>query len=364
MPLLSWDTRGTAHAEFLEAWATTLSQATHAHFGFDLRYLKWEAEHGRHAIAAVVRDDGRQGAFILRREHGVLRSGLPWRWQMVLASPDRPEGVGLRSEDVDWLLQHVRTITGRQRFECFAPALASDAGARFPGGATIIRDLRMSDAQILASFDVNKRRAVKRAIREGFEVIEPADAESMHAFSRLQVETERRRGQKSIEVEDPAPGEAWREWELPWMWLLVAVRQGRIEGGSGYGVFPGGMVDYRANASTEPALKLGVNVLLAYEALRRGRDRGHRWMNWGGANAFKHELGGELVPLHRWIGGDWRWLARHRLSWTVQRARALMVRKARERADAPPGGAIPRTEATPIESPPAPAKPSRPRKSA
>jgi hypothetical protein len=52
----------------------------------------------------------------------------------------------------------------------------------------------------------------------------------------------------------------------------LAGREGAIEAGSGFGRYPGGKIDYRANNSSVEAKRLGANALLAFEALRRSRD--------------------------------------------------------------------------------------------
>jgi len=73
----------------------------------------------------------------------------------------------------------------------------------------------------------------------------------------------------------------------------LAGREGAIEAGSGFGRYAGGMIDYRANGSSVEAKRLGANGLLAFEALCRARDLGHRWMNWRGVTIC--QLGGERV---------------------------------------------------------------------
>lgn len=165
--------------------------------------------------------------------------------------------------------------------------------------------------------------------------------EEMAAFHRLQGETERRRGNAGEETPvSPAPGESWREWELPWMWLLVAVRDGVVEAGSGFGMRPHGALDYRTNASTLEAKRSGANVLLAIEALRRGRDRGCHWMNWGGVTEFKREMGGERVEVTCRLGGGAMWSVNNHVTALVRGAQPKLaawwrsVRSARKKEPA------------------------------
>jgi hypothetical protein len=134
----------------------------------------------------------------------------------------------------------------------------------------------------------------------------------------------------------PEPGEVWREWELPWMWLLVAKQGGVVRAGSGFGLWPGGSLDYRTNASDAEGMKGGANILLAWEAMRRGRDAGHRWVNWGGATRFKLDLGGECLTVHSWLGGGPLWQVPNRLevAWEGLQERGANWLRARRRKEA------------------------------
>jgi hypothetical protein len=186
--------------------------------------------------------------------------------------------------------------------------------------------------------DGDKRRTIAKARKAGWIVREAREADTFRAFAALQQAAERRRG-GNVEAlpEAPAPGESWREWELPWMGLLVAERDGALEAGSGFGWVPGGMLDYRANASSERGRREGANVLLAFEAMRLGRDRGLRWINWGGATLFKRDFGGTLVPVTCRLGGGAAWAIPNRVQTSLRRARpraAALLKRLRRRGSA------------------------------
>ena len=66
-----------------------------------------------------------------------------------------------------------------------------------------------------------------------------------------------------------------------------------------------------------------MNALLAWEALRRGRDQGCRWMNWREATEFKRELGGERVEVACRLGGG--------VVWALPNAAVVAWRRARRR---------------------------------
>ena len=86
----------------------------------------------------------------------------------------------------------------------------------------------------------------------------------------------------------------------------------------------------------------GANVQLAWEALRRGREAGHRWMNWGGATHFKKDLGGARVEISCWLGGAMSLrervtaaMAHEQRALQCQRQPLLAERTTRFRADFP-----------------------------
>ncbi|HYM80507.1 MAG TPA: hypothetical protein VEY91_03725 [Candidatus Limnocylindria bacterium] len=323
MQLTSWCTREALDPGFERAWRECLSRSPHAHFGLSVEHLRWQAAHGRAATAMRAEEGGRCAALVIRDEGPWRACGWPWRWEAVIGDPARDRAEGMSPEELDWVFGIAQRMSRGRRLRCFLPVAP---GGRTPGylaGSTLLRRLEGTDAELLKTMDVNKRGAVKRAVREGFTVERATRPEQYLAFARLQRETERRRGDDCGPIPDtlPLPGESWREWEHPWMMLLIVMRAGTIEGGSGFGVYPGATVDYRANASTLDAKRLGANVLLAYEGLRQGRDLGCRWMNWGGATVFKRELGGERVDLHCRLGGGAVWALPNQLTHSLNLAR-------------------------------------------
>jgi hypothetical protein len=322
MDLRPWNSATTLDPGFASAWRERLARSAHAHFAMDLRFLEWEARHGRGSLAVLAEDGERRAALVMREEGVACVSGWPWRWGAVLEAPEAP-AAGLSPADCDWFFGLASRVAGARRLRCYLPVAGGGSATGYLAGSTLMRSLGHDDDEFLRAMDGDKRRAVKRARREGFEVVRATTHDEFKAFARLQRETERRRGTSSAEIDDelPAPGESWREWEHPWMMLLLVVRGGVVEAGSGYGIHPGGLVDYRANASTPEGKKLGGNALLAFEALRHGRELGCRWMNWGGATTFKRDLGGERVDLYGRLGGGVVWALPNQVSLTIHRAR-------------------------------------------
>jgi hypothetical protein len=161
----------------------------------------------------------------------------------------------------------------------------------------------------------------------------------------VQRETDRRHGAEPLDGPQdlPGPGERWREWELPWMWLLVARRDGAIGSGFGFALGAGHVLESRAAGSTRAALRIGAFVLLAHEAARRARARGYRWLNWGGDTFFKRDVSGRLghrVDLHCWLGGGLRWVIPNRAEAGlkgVRRAAGLAAQLLRPPSGGPPG---------------------------
>jgi hypothetical protein len=338
MKIETWDTRRPLDPGFERDWLATLARCPNANFTLDPRLIAWEAKHGRQALAVSVTDGARAAALVLRVERAGLVSGWPWRWQAVIEDPARSAAAGLDAEECAWLFERARVIAGGRRLRCFLPVAVPARRGGFFAGATLLRNLQEDDEGLLRHIDVNKRRAVKRALREGWVVRPAAGPEELRAFVEILREMELARGKQvpPLPAAVPEPGEGWREWELPWMWVLVAVRDGAVGAGSGYGFTPGGTVEYRANGSSGEARKAGVNALLAYEAMRRGREHGCRWMNWGGVTEFKRELGGERIEVTCRLGGG--------VAWALPNAATVAWRQARHRLPAIARALKPRKE--------------------
>jgi hypothetical protein len=200
------------------------------------------------------------------------------------------------------------------------------------------------DAELLAAMQPSKRRMIRRAEQAGYRVRDARSLEDFLRFAHLQRETKRRIGVPAPPVNtNPGPGEGWREWDLPWMWLLLAERDGVVESGLGDGLCPGGTLEARAGASTLRARRDGVFALLSLEEARRGRALGYRWINLGGDTPFKREMAGRLatrVTLACWLGGPgwWTWSARAGLVW--RRAAARVGRLARDVRSRVAAGAV------------------------
>lgn len=329
-----WSTRDPLPTAFAEAWRARMSRAPHGNFSMQLPYLEWEGKHGQHALAVLVDEGQRAGAVVLREQAGEWHSGWPWRWQCVIEDPSRDGRVGVTPEEARWLFERACVAAGGKRLRFFAPYPPAGNRPGFMAGGTLVQLLEHDDKSVLMAMDPTKRRTVRRARESGCEVVEATTPELWKAFAEVQVETKRRHGEiVDNVVDDPAPGEFWREWELPWMWLLVAVREGRVVSGFGLGLSPGGMVEGRTSATGEEGRKIGAFPLLVYEASIRARDRGYRWHNNGGDTFFKRDMLGKLaerVEMHCWLGGGALWtLPNHGEAWgraTARRARRLQKR--------------------------------------
>ncbi len=324
MSLFAWSTRDPLDPDFESAWLASLSRSSRAHFGLDPRYLQWESNHGRHSLAALVCGIGCRGGLVLRDVRGQLECGLPWRWSLFVEGAEAPAP---STPDARWLLRHAQSLAECRRLRCFVPGPPAGPDC-YRAGRTLVRRIDATDDELMRSLHADKRRMVRRASAAGYRVVEADSLASMREFARVQRETERRRGAglDRESAEPPAPGESWREWEHAWMWLLVAVRDGRVEAGSGFGRYPGASIDYRANASTERAKRDGANVLLAWEAMRRGRDQGYRWMNWCGLNTFKLQLGGDPIDVACQLSGGLAWGIPNLATLAYRRSRSAVSR--------------------------------------
>ena len=310
-----WDTHEPLPSGFRDAWDSALRSSPHAHFAVDLEYLRWEASRDRHARALLIEGAGRRGAIVQRRLEGRWVSGWPWRWQVLMCDADPASPLGMTAAEAHWLHTHAARVAGTSDVVTHLPHAPARGIAGWPAGATIVQDLGRTDEEIIEGMEPSKRRLLRRARSHQLEVAAVPSAGDARAFHRLQQVWKERMRLPS----EPTPerversGDSWREWELPWMWLLVARHEGEVVAGLGSGVRSPGTLQARAAASTLAARKLGATVLLGYEEVRRGRDLGHRWLNHGGDTPFKREMSGRLgrsIRVYGWIGG-----ARSRAWW-------------------------------------------------
>lgn len=283
--------------------------------------------------------EGRAGAMVLREEPDGLTCGWPWRSHAVLEDEGRAPAPALTPEEGAWFRAVAERLAGNRRLKCYLPGRPGGAG--FHAGTTCLNSLVQSEEELLRGLRPDKRRRIRRVTEQGYTVVEADSLEQFRAFAELQRETDSRRGTSSGEpLEDsPDSGESWREWELPWMKLLVAVKDGRVEAGSGFGFLPGCTIDYRTNASSELGKKDGANILLGWEGLRRGRERGLKWLNWAGATRFKLDHGARPVEMGCVLGGGWAWTVPNQVTTSLQLARPRLVELVRSlRARVPGGG--------------------------
>lgn len=331
MSVIQWNTRQPLPAEFGQAWHERLARIPHAHFAVGLEYLIDEARQGCHARLLLIEEGGTRGAMVLREEGMELVSGWPWRWQAMVEGADPADPRGMSVEQSEWLWQRAQEQARGQRLRFHLPTRALNGTPWFQAGNTYYQPLDKGENDLWMGMDGAKRRMVKKAKAQGFTIVEARDLELLRQFSRLPREDERATAAAG-EGELPAEGKGWREWELPWMWLLVAVRNGAVEAGSGFGLYPGASIDYRTNASVAVAKKDGANVLLAWEAMRLSHERGLRWINWGGATRFKQEFGGTKIEVDCRLGGGPAWWLPNLVDVSSRHARVRIGTWAKKRA--------------------------------
>ena len=326
-----WDTREPLPFGFRDAWEAAIGPSPHAHFALDLDYLLWEGSRDRHARALLFEGAGRRGAMVQRRADGRWVSGWPWRWQALMCDADPASPLGMTAADASWLHEQAARIADSADFVTHLPHAPARGRAGWMAGATVVQDLVRSDEELFEGMEPSKRRLLRRARTHQLEVAAlPAD-EDARAFHRLQQQWKSRMRLPSEPTPERVelPGDSWREWELPWMWLLVARQDGEVVAGVGSGIRRRGTLQGRAAASTLEARRLGATVLLGHEEARLGRDRGHRWFNHGGDTPFKREMSGRLgrsIRVYGWIGGSRSRTWWHRGEAVLRNARPAFAR--------------------------------------
>lgn len=305
--IAAWDTREPLAPVFRAAWEGALRDSAHAHFALGIDFLLGEAERQRHTRALLIEGGGRRGLLVQRRSGRRWVSGWPWRWQALVCDADPHSPLGMTAADAAWLHESACRYNGDHELLTYLPHAPVRPAAGWRAGSTVLQELQHSDEALFESMEPSKRRLVRRARSHDFEVAAAASDAERRAFHGIQQESKSRLGLPVETTPDRVarPGESWREWELPWMWLLVVRRHGEVQAGVGSGVRPGGVMQGRTAAARLEARRLGATALLGYEESRRGRDLGHRWFNHGGDTPFKREMSGRFgrrIRVFGWLG--------------------------------------------------------------
>jgi len=159
----------------------------------------------------------------------------------------------------------------------------------------VMLDLSRGPDALFRKFSENKRRNIKRAIKNGVSVEPANNPAEVSAYYSICVEWSRRKGL-------PIPGEeefhqtiALRNNRL----LLFAHHAGKIIAGVVIRFSPQGVMEYAANSSLQNALHLRPNDLLHWRAIEWGCGEGMTHYSLGGAHLFLRKFGGEIVPITR-----------------------------------------------------------------
>ncbi len=329
MNLERGSTRTPLSPAFRSQWLDWTARAPLANFSTRIDHAEHEAVRDRHAVLVLCEHHRRRVALVMREVDGELHCGWPWRWQAVICDPSAQRGPGPDAAEASTMFEVARSAADGARLRMHLPA---DPGTRVSGyrtGVTIIQRIDVGDEELLDSMEPSKRRMYRKALREGFQVRLADRPEDHRRYGELDRAAARLRGEASEEPGgDPGPGDRWREWELPWMRLIAAEREGRIEAFVGDGVAPSAMVDGRSAVTTPEARKAGVMALICHEEVRHLRDQGHRWLNHGGDTVFKREVAGRLgtsLEMFSWLGGGRRHLLANQAESAIARARRAVV---------------------------------------
>jgi len=327
--LQTWSTPSTPHASFIAAWEDVIRAGRSAHFAYRPDYLAWEAKHSHVAEAAIVDGGPHHGAILLEREGPGWICGRPWRTGALVGREPAPRSpIDLTREEAEWLFRAATQLANGRRLRMYLPYEPPAGVPGYYAGITVHQDIAVSDDELLQAMAQSKRRMVRKAQERGYAVRDAAGLDDMRAYHALSIETRKRRNLHVDESSStPEPGTSWREWELPWMWLILAEREGRLEAGAGDSIGPGWTLEARTAASTLDARRDGAFALLCWEEARRARDRGLRWLNHGGNTPFKREIAGKLghaVTLWCWMSGS--------LAWALPNAAEAMLVNLRQHA--------------------------------
>ena len=329
MNIERWSTRAPLTVGFGERWNDWVSRAPLANFSLRLDHARWDAENGRHTVLVLAQHRERSMVIALREAGDMLECGWPWRWQAAMCDADAAQGPTPTPDECMLLFEAAQSAASGTRLRMHLPHPPSHRVPSFRSGATLIQRIDVSDSELLDSMEADRRRLYRRALRMGFTVRRGGQPDDAAAYATLDRHALAQRGGGQRETRCDVPAEdAWREWQCPWMRLLLSEREGSVEACLGDGTAPGAMVEGRLAITSADGRSSGVMCFLCHEEARLHRDEGHRWLNPGGDTLFKREVAGRLgtrLIMHAWLGGGARFTLTNRSNALISGTRPALA---------------------------------------
>jgi hypothetical protein len=163
----------------------------------------------------------------------------------------------------------------------------------------VVLDLRPGAKFIFDHFPLNRRRDIRKAIRNGIEVSEATtdeDAQEYWAVYSAWRRTDRKHIHHNRDFAMMATVQQMRTNDR----RFLARYKGEVIAASGVRFYPGGLVEYANNCSRDEFLHLRPNDLLVWTMIEWACNSNFLALSMGGAHPFLRKWGDTVVPIQRY----------------------------------------------------------------
>ncbi|HUI42622.1 MAG TPA: GNAT family N-acetyltransferase [Terriglobia bacterium] len=284
---------------------------------------------GRGPFAVLALDgDAVTGVLTGLHEGEQVNAGLPSRPQICVdATRDQPAVL-------DALARGLLQESGRAKLVSVYtwPSLTLETFERFRFRlrkleGDVVLDLTQGPSALFKQFTHERRKNIRRAIKEGVEVSQATSdeevSEAYEVYDKWRLTT-----RKQIKL-DATPYPVFQRMHRLRnnRRLFVARYAGKIVACTAFRFFPRGLLEASENFSLDEFLHVRPNDLVYWRAIEWACQEGFRRHSLGGAHLFHRKAGGTIVPIYRYRL-DRTWLRRHDRMETLRDLGRAAVRKA------------------------------------
>ena len=169
--------------------------------------------------------------------------------------------------------------------------------AELPGDVVV--DLRPGAESIFDNFPLNRRRDIRKALRNQIEVAEAATDADMEAYWRVYCAWKQTDRKRIHHNRDFAMLAAVQKMSSNHRRFLARYR-GEVIAASGIRFYAGGLVEYSNNCSLDAYLHLRPNDLLVWKIIEWSCEHGFSRLSMGGAQTFLRKWSNTIIPINRY----------------------------------------------------------------
>ena len=282
-------------------WRDFLTRVTYpAHYDSPEFFLEpyWKYEM---PFAVLLLCSGRVVAAITGFDQGrEIVSGLGSRPQICIA---RDADVGLTSRTLaDAMVSH---FPHAKRFIVYSwgprdlPGFVTRGFRKLELERCVFLDLRPGANSIFDNFPSNRRRDIRKAMRNGIQVKEATTDADFEAYWSVHSAWKRTSRKKINHRRDFAAMAAVQQMRANHRRFL-AYYEGEVIAAAGVRFYPNGLVEFANNCSRDEYLHLCPNDLLVWTMIQWACENGFPRLSLGGAHPFLRKWSDTVIPVNRY----------------------------------------------------------------